>query len=188
MIRTVSQSAPAEPEVAPRPAPVLDEVVLVLNQNYEPLNVCSVRRAMTLVFGGKASSVELGDGRVRSVSQVFRIPSVVRLERYIRAPRRRVVLSKRNVLKRDSYQCQYCGLIDRKMTIDHIVPKKHDGPETWENLVTACVACNARKGDRPAEQAGMRLRRKPKRPNNVTFIRNFVGVADHRWKPYLFLD
>ena len=77
---------------------------------------------------------------------------------------------------------------ERKMTIDHVVPKKHKGPETWENLVAACVTCNARKGDRPPELAGMSLRRKPKRPNNVTFIRNFVGVADHRWKPYLFLD
>ncbi len=188
MTHTVSQSTPREPVVAPRPTPVLDAAVLVLNQNYEPLNVCSVRRALTLVFRGKASSVELGDGRVRSVSDVFPVPSVVRLERYIRAPRRRVVLSKRNVLKRDSYQCQYCGAVGHKMTIDHVVPKKLDGPETWENLVTACVTCNARKGDRPPEQAGLQLIRKPRRPNNVTFIRNFVGAADHRWKPYLFLD
>lgn len=188
MIRAVSKSPPPEPVLAPRPAPVLDEAVLVLNQNYEPLNVCSVRRALSLVFCGKASSVELGDGRVRTVCEVFPVPSVVRLERYIRAPRRRVVLSKRNVLKRDSYQCQYCGLVDRKMTIDHVVPKKHNGPETWENLVAACVACNARKGDRPLEQVGLSLIRKPKRPNNVTFIRTFVGVADQRWKPYLFLD
>jgi 5-methylcytosine-specific restriction endonuclease McrA len=193
MIRAVSQSAPhpldRDPANRdPRPAPVLDEAVLVLNQNYEPLNVCSVRRALTLVFGGKASSVEPGDGRVRTISAAFPVPSVVRLERYIRAPRQRVVLSKRNVLKRDRYECQYCGLVDRKMTIDHIVPKKHNGPETWENLVAACMTCNARKGDRPPEHSGLQLRRKPKRPNNVTFIRNFVGVADQRWKPYLFLD
>ena len=187
MIRAVSDSA-QEAADPPSPAPVLGQAVLVLNQNYEPLNVCSVRRALTLVFCGKASSVEMGDGNVRTVRDAFPIPSVVRLERYIRAPRRRVVLSKRNILKRDNYQCQYCGLVDRKMTIDHIVPKKHKGPETWENLVAACVTCNARKGDRPPEQAGLRLLRKPKRPNNVTFIRNFVGVADHRWKPYLFLD
>lgn len=188
MIRALSQTPPEEPARAARPAPILDEAVLVLNQNYEPLNVCSVRRALSLVFCGKASSVETADGQVRSVSDAFPVPSVVRLERYIRAPRRRVVLSKRNVLKRDNYQCQYCGLVDRKMTIDHVVPKKHNGPESWENLVAACVNCNARKGDRPPEQAGLALMRKPKRPNNVTFIRNFVGVADHRWKPYLFLD
>jgi 5-methylcytosine-specific restriction endonuclease McrA len=182
MIRAIHHSA------AQRQAPVLDEAVLVLNQNYEPLNVCSVRRALSLVFGGKAISVEPADRRVRSVSDSFPVPSVVRLERYIRAPRRRVVLSKRNIFKRDNYECQYCGVSDRKMTIDHVVPRKHRGPETWENLVTACVACNARKGDRPLDQAGLRLRRKPKRPNNVTFIRNYVVVADHRWKPYLFLD
>lgn len=187
MIRALADSATADPE-PPRPAPVLNEAVLVLNQNYEPLNVCSVRRALSLVFCGKASSVEMGDNRVRTVSDAYTVPSVVRLERYIRAPRRRVVLSKRNILKRDNYQCQYCGQVDRKMTIDHVVPKKRKGPETWENLVTACATCNARKGDGKPEQAGLSLLRKPKRPNNVTFIRNFVGIADHRWKPYLFLD
>ncbi len=167
---------------------MLDRAVLVLNQNYEPLNVCSVRRALTLVFRGKASHVELGEGAVRSVSTSFEVPSVVRLERYIRAPRRRVVLSKRNVLRRDNYQCQYCGSQDRKMTIDHVIPRKENGPATWENLVAACVSCNARKGSRKPEQAGLALIRRPKRPNNVTFIRNYVGVSDHRWKPYLFLD
>jgi 5-methylcytosine-specific restriction endonuclease McrA len=188
MIRSVRPDTPSEPVPVRRKATVLDEVVLVLNQNYEPLNVCSARRALSLVFCGKATSVELSDRRVHSVSRSFEVPSIVRLERYIRAPRRRVVLSKRNILKRDGYQCQYCGQVDRKMTIDHVVPRKHNGPDTWENLVTACVACNARKGDRQPEQAGLRLLRKPKRPNNVTFIRNYVGVADHRWKPYLFLD
>jgi 5-methylcytosine-specific restriction endonuclease McrA len=166
----------------------LDGSVLVLNQNYEPLNVCSVRRALILIFRGKAQHVEIADRVVRSVRQEVPVPSVVRLDRYVHAPRRRVVLSKRNILKRDSYQCQYCGSRDRKLTIDHVVPRKIDGPETWENLVTACVACNAKKGDRLPEQVGLQLRRKPKRPNNVTFIRNFVGVHDHRWKPYLFLD
>ncbi|MEE3338062.1 MAG: HNH endonuclease [Candidatus Latescibacterota bacterium] len=167
---------------------VLDRSVLVLNQNYEPLNVCSVRRALALVFRGKASSVETGPGAVRSVSASYAVPSVVRLERYVRAPRRRVVLSKRNVLRRDNYECQYCGIRDRKMTIDHVIPKTHDGPSSWENLVAACATCNARKGSRQPEQAGLALIRKPRRPNNVTFIRNHVGVSDHLWKPYLFLD
>lgn len=162
--------------------------VLVLNQNYEPLNVCSVRRALILIFRGKAQHVEISDRVVRSIRQNYPVPSVVRLDRYIHAPRRRVVLSKRNVLKRDNYQCQYCGRRDQKLTIDHVVPRRLKGPETWENLVTACMICNAKKGDRRPEQVGLSLQRKPKRPNNVTFIRNFVGVSDHRWKPYLFLD
>ena len=99
-----------------------------------------------------------------------------------------MVLSKRNVMRRDNHQCQYCGKSDRKMTIDHIVPKRHGGAESWENLVTACAGCNAMKGDRRPEQAGLSLKRRPKRPNNVSFIRDFVGVTDQRWKPYLFID
>jgi 5-methylcytosine-specific restriction endonuclease McrA len=167
---------------------VLNNSVLVLNQNYEPLNVCSVRRALVLIFRGKAQHVELGESFVRTVSRQFPVPSVVRLERYVNAPRRRVVLSKRNVLRRDNHQCQYCGKVDRKMTIDHVVPKKNKGPETWENLVAACVSCNGEKGDRGPEQAGLRLMRKPRRPNNASFIRNFIGVSDHCWKPYLYSD
>ena len=167
---------------------LLENTVLVLNQNYEPLNVCSVRRALVLLFRGKAENVEIAETVVRSVSREFAVPSVVRLERYVHAPRRRVVLSKRNIMRRDNHECQYCGKSDRKMTIDHVVPKKNDGPESWENLVAACVACNGRKGDRRPEQAGLALRRRPKRPNNVSFIRNFVVVTDQRWKPYLFLD
>ena len=167
---------------------LLENSVLVLNQNYEPLNVCSVRRALVLLFRGKAENVEISESVVRSVSREFPVPSVVRLERYVRAPRRRVVLSKRNVMRRDNHQCQYCGKSDRKMTIDHIIPKRHGGAESWENLVTACAGCNARKGDRRPEQAGLSLKRRPKRPNNVSFIRDFVGVTDNRWKPYLFID
>ena len=166
----------------------LDGSVLVLNQNYEPLNVCSVRRALVLIFRGKAQHVETSGQVIRSVRQEFPVPSVVRLDRYVHAPRRRVVLSKRNILKRDNYECQYCGRRDLKLTIDHVVPRRLQGPDTWENLVAACMVCNAKKGDRRPEQAGLALLRKPKRPNNVTFIRNFVGVSDHRWKPYLFLD
>ena len=167
---------------------LLNKSVLVLNQNYEPMSVCSVRRALILIFRGKAHSVETADEVVRSVCEDFPIPSVVRLQRYIHAPRRRVVLSKRNILKRDNHQCQYCGSSDKKLTIDHIVPRKIGGQETWENLVCACVACNNKKGDYKPEQIGLRLQRKPKRPNNISFIRDFIGISDQRWKPYLFID
>ena len=167
---------------------LLENSVLVLNQNYEPMSVCSVRRALILILRGKAHAVEVTDRTVRSVYEDFEVPSVVRLQRYIHAPRRRVVLSKRNVLKRDNHQCQYCGATDKKLTIDHIVPRTFGGLATWENLVCACVACNNKKGDYRPEQIGLRLLRKPKRPNNVSFIRNFIGISDHRWKPYLFMD
>ena len=167
---------------------VLNESVLVLNQNYEPMNVCSVRRALVLMFRGKAQAVASADATVRTVAQNLPAPSVVRLDRYVNAPRRRVVLSKRNVLKRANHQCQYCGKADRKMTIDHVIPRKYKGPETWENLVAACTGCNAKKGHRRLDQAELSLISKPRSPNNVSFIRNFIGVSDSRWKPYLFAD
>ena len=167
---------------------MLNRNVLVLNQNYEPLSVCSVRRALLLIFGGKAQAIEDLNEVMRSVSAEFPVPSVVRLERYIHAPRRRVVLSKRNLFKRDSNQCQYCGKTSEKLTIDHIVPRKYGGQATWENLVCACVSCNNKKGEHRPEQVGLQLRAKPRRPNNVSFIRNFIGTSDFRWKPYLFID
>ncbi|MEW6755113.1 MAG: HNH endonuclease [Candidatus Latescibacterota bacterium] len=167
---------------------MLDMKVLILNQNYEPMTVCTVRRALLLIFDGKAQAVELLTQVVRSVSAEFPVPSVVRLDRYISAPRRRVVLSKRNVFRRDNYECQYCGATGGKMTIDHVVPRKYGGQATWENLVCACVTCNNRKGEQRPEQVGLRLRSRPRRPNNISFIRNFIGVSDHPWKPYLFLD
>ncbi len=167
---------------------MLNSKVLLLNQNYEPLSVCSVRRALLLIFGGKAQAVELLNEVVHSVSAEFPVPSVVRLQRYIHAPRRRVVLSKRNILRRDNHECQYCGGNNGMLTIDHVIPRKFGGDATWENLVCACVGCNNRKGERRPAEVGMKLRRRPKRPNNITFIRNFVGVNDQRWHPYLFID
>ena len=167
---------------------LLDNSVLVLNQNYEPLSVCSVRRALLLIMRGKAEAVEKLEEVVRAVSQEFAVPSVVRLERYINAPRRRVVLSKRNVFKRDRFECQYCGRRDGKLTIDHIVPRTRGGLSTWENMVCACATCNNKKGEHRPEQVGMKLRSKPKRPNSVSFMRNSIGSGQQRWKPYLFVD
>jgi 5-methylcytosine-specific restriction endonuclease McrA len=137
---------------------------------------------------GKAEAVEKLEAVVRSVSHEFAVPNVVRLDRYIHAPRRRVVLSKRNVLKRDNHQCQYCGRRDNKLTIDHVVPRTKGGQSTWENMVCACASCNNRKGEHRPEQMGMYLLSKPKRPNNVSFMRNLIGAGQQRWKPYLFVD
>ena len=91
-------------------------------------------------------------------------------------------------IRRDGHRCQYCGRPDLSLTVDHIVPVSRGGEDTWENLVCACVACNNKKGDRTPDGARMPLRRKPMRPNHVTFIRHFVGTLDERWKPYLFLN
>lgn len=163
--------------------------VLVLNQNYEPLSVCSVRRAIIMQLLGKVEVVETYDGqRVYSVSQSLPQPSVVRLSWYIKVPYKRILLTRRNIIKRDRHTCQYCG--DKKgiMTVDHVIPKRYGGGDVWENLVCACSRCNNLKADRPLEAAGMSLARQPRRPNHITFIQSFIGLSDERWKRYLFLD
>jgi len=167
---------------------VLSKSVLVLNQSYEPIHVCSARRAIVLVFRGRAEVVEACEENVRSVSKAFPVPSVVRLDFYVRVPPKPLTLSKRNVLKRDSFQCQYCGTRTGPMTVDHVLPKTRGGQDTWGNMVCACPKCNNWKGDRTPEQAGVKLARRPRLPNHVTFIRRFVGVPDQRWRPYLFMD
>ena len=168
---------------------MLSQHVLVLNQNYEPINICSVRRAIILVFRGKAQIVEQAGQEVRSIATRFPVPSVVRLILYIRVPQKRMVLSKRNIVKRDGHQCQYCAATHATMTVDHVIPRTLGGGDTWENLVCACARCNNIKGFRSLEQAGLKLIRRPRRPNQVTFIRLMAGgVPDQRWKPYLFMD
>ena len=167
---------------------VLSKAVLVLNQSYEPIHVCSARRAIVLIFRGRAEAVETLDIKIRSVRAEYPVPSVVRLDFYVRVPLKPLTLSKRNILKRDSFQCQYCGTKVGPMTVDHVLPRTHGGHDAWENMVCACLKCNNRKGDRTPEQAGVKLARRPRLPNHVTFIRRFVGDPDQRWRPYLFMD
>lgn len=167
----------------------LSEHVLVLNQNFEPLSVCTARRAVVLVFLGKAEIVERSDGiMVHSVSTSWPLPSVVRLGSYIRVPQKRILLSRKNILKRDGHRCMYCGTTQGRMSVDHILPRLRGGSDTWENLVCACHACNNRKGNRTPEEAGMPLLGRARRPNHITFIQQFIGIRDKRWRPYLFLD
>jgi len=171
------------------PVTLLSSPVLVLNQNYEPLSVCTVRRAFVLVFMGKAEVIERHDGHVvRTVRQSWPVPSIVRLGLYVSRPPKKILLSRKNIIKRDGHRCQYCGQSRTAMTVDHVTPKNHGGEDIWENLVCACVRCNNKKGDRTPEEAHMPLRRHPRRPNHITFIQRFVGLGDNRWKRYLFLD
>lgn len=138
--------------------------VLVLNQNYEPLNTCHPRRAVVLVDVGKAEVLEL-DGLVfRSPTRTFRIPSVIRLYRLVKRPRPRVRLTRREVFIRDHYACQYCGVATRDLTVDHVIPRHRGGSHAWENVVSACRTCNHRKGGRTLEEAQMGLRRLPFEP------------------------
>jgi 5-methylcytosine-specific restriction endonuclease McrA len=162
--------------------------VLILNQNYEPMSVINVRKAVVLLYLGKAELIAAKDGlELHSVTMTMPFPSIVRLAVYVRVPFKKIILSRKNILRRDGHRCLYCGRGDVPLTVDHVLPLSRGGEETWENLVSACVKCNNKKGDRTPEEAHMPVRRRPMRPNHVTFISHFVGTLDERWKPYLFL-
>lgn len=161
--------------------------VLVLNQDYQVLSITSVQRAVILVYLQKAELVQAEANRfVRAPSMRTPWPSIVRLKVYVRVPYTRILLTRKNIIKRDSGRCQYCGSRNQ-LTIDHVLPKSRGGRDKWDNLVTACVPCNNRKGSKTPEEAGFRLMRKPFRPSYVMYIRDFVGTMDDAWKPYLFL-
>lgn len=152
------------------------------------MSVINVRKAIVLLYLGKVELIAANDGLgVHSVSVTMPFPSIVRLGVFVRVPFKKIILSRKNILRRDGHKCQYCGRSDIPLTVDHVLPLSRAGEDVWENLVCACVKCNNKKGDRTPEEADMPLRRKPMRPNHVTFIRHFVGSIDERWKPYLFL-
>ncbi len=162
--------------------------VLVLNRDYSAVSICSVKRAVILLHLQKAELVEgLANRWIRTSSAHHPWPSIVRLNLYVRIPYRRIMLTRKNVIRRDGFRCQYCGSRDR-LTIDHVMPKSRGGRDIWENLVAACVPCNNRKGNRKPEEARMGLARKPFRPSHVMFIRDFVDSVDDGWKPYLFIS
>ncbi len=162
--------------------------VLVLNQNYEPLNVCNARRALVLVEGGKAEVLEhaLNLAELRSPSRSFRRPSVIRLVYMIKRPRPRVRLTRREIFMRDHYTCQYCGLKTRDLTLDHVIPRHRGGKHTWENLVSACRACNHRKGGKAVEEARMALRRPPFEPkaNSLYLFGQYLDENDG-WQKFI---
>ncbi|MFN8358474.1 MAG: HNH endonuclease [Candidatus Kapaibacterium sp.] len=132
--------------------------------------------------------VERENRTLRSVYASYPFPSVIRLSAYIRVPFKKIELSRKNILRRDNYRCQYCGSSSTPLTLDHIIPKSRGGSESWENLVAACVKCNNRKGSRTPEEAQMKLLSIPKRPHHIIFIKQFMDGADENWKPYLFID
>ena len=165
----------------------MDTNVLVLNQDYQALSVCSVERSMKLLFMEKAELLhDLPDRAISTVTDRYAYPSVIRLRRYINIPYSRIVLSRRNIFKRDDHRCQYCGST-QDLTIDHMLPRSRGGRDSWENLVTACTKCNTRKGSRTPDEAKMPLKRKPYRPNHITFMRQIMGTVQDQWKPYLYM-
>lgn len=153
------------------------------------MSICNVQRAVVLLFLGKAELIAAKETRkVRSTKIAFPFPTIVRLRVYIRVPYKKIVLSRKNILRRDNHKCQYCNRADLTLTIDHIIPKSKGGADTWENLVAACVKCNNKKGDRSPEDANMPLHKKPSKPSHITFMKHFVGRIDDEWKPYLYMN
>jgi 5-methylcytosine-specific restriction endonuclease McrA len=159
--------------------------VLVLNQDNSPLMVCSVERAFILVFLKKSEMVRSANGhKLHTVTHSYPMPSVIRLNRYVNAPYKGVNLTRQNIFKRDSYECQYCGT-KRELTIDHVVPRAKGGKDTWTNLVTACKRCNARKGDFTPEEAEMLLRKKPFKPSYAIFLKDHMNEQAGEWDAFL---
>ena len=163
-------------------APV--SVTLLLNATYEPLCVVSCRRAVVLVLTEKAVPVEDGDGAFHSVTTAVRVPSVVRLTRYVRVPyRAQVPLTRRAVFARDSGRCVYCGAT--ATSLDHVVPRSRGGPHIWENVVASCARCNHTKADRAIAELGWRLRTVPRAPAGTAWRVLGFRTPDPRWQAYL---
>ncbi|MEO9485002.1 MAG: HNH endonuclease [Ekhidna sp.] len=158
--------------------------VLVLNQDYTPLTVCTAQRAFTLMFLKKAELIsEIKGKKLRSISQSFPFPSIIKIQYYIAIPYKGVVMSRHNIFKRDGGKCQYCGT-SKELTIDHIIPRSKGGKSTWTNLVTACQRCNSRKSDYSLDKVGMRLFKAPIKPSYLTFLRMNDKYSED-WAPYL---
>jgi len=164
--------------------------VLVLNASYEPINICAARRALVLVLKGVASAEEESLIAVHSARSHVRLPSVIRLLEYRRIPRQTRALSRKNILMRDRYTCQYCHRVlpSAELTLDHVVPRSRAGESAWENLVACCHPCNNVKGNRTPEEAGMKLARQPK-PFSLHTSRHLMrmlGKGEAQWHKYLF--
>ncbi|MEK7405064.1 MAG: HNH endonuclease [Acidobacteriota bacterium] len=164
--------------------------VLVLNASYEPINICAARRALVLILKGVATPQEFSYILVHSVRSAMKLPSVIRLLEYRRIPRQNRPLSRKNILMRDRYTCQYCQrtLPSAELTLDHVVPRSRSGETAWENLVACCHPCNNRKGGRTPEEAGMKLARLP-RPFTLHTSRHLMrllGKGEDQWRKYLF--
>jgi 5-methylcytosine-specific restriction endonuclease McrA len=164
----------------------LAQQVLVLNATYEPINVCTVRRAAVLVLKAKAEVLEHGSGELRSERFRLERPAVIRLVTYVRIPRdtHKRKITRRAVFARDGWQCMYCGA-RTSLTVDHVIPRSKGGGSDWENIVASCAPCNRRKGDRLPHQVNMHPRVKPRMPSPNVFIQLASPTIPATWKQYL---
>jgi 5-methylcytosine-specific restriction endonuclease McrA len=162
--------------------------VLVLNASYEPLHVCSIKRAITLLMSDIALRIEdKEDAFLHSPSTQIPVPSVIRLIKYVkRPPRFHIAFNRRNVFRRDNHVCQFCGKAGGDLTLDHVTPRSRGGRNSWENIVTACRECNSKKRDRTPYEAKMKLIREPFAPKFV--FSTAYGQApklDAAWEKYI---
>ncbi len=190
---------------------ILQANVLVLNKLWQVVDVCSVKRAICLLYlrhaqvvvkeGGSFYTFGFEDWRdfsqnspgeghfISTISYRLKVPKVIILMLYDRLPPRRVKFTRKNIYRRDNNTCQYCGkrLPTQELNIDHVVPLSRGGKNTWENVVCSCISCNVRKGNRTLEEAGMKLIRKPRKPNWKTFVKStFPDIPGwENWKELL---
>ena len=160
--------------------------VLVLNASYEPLNITTWRRAVVMVLKGKAEGLEHAPGR--ALRDGLLLPTVIRLRQFVRVPYRPLPLTRRNLFQRDGHRCQYCGSANERLSIDHVLPRSRGGGDTWENVTTACLSCNVRKGNRTPREAGMALLRPPHRPLSgpgFEATRLIRTGRHHEWAKYV---
>ncbi|MFY9265688.1 MAG: HNH endonuclease [Solirubrobacterales bacterium] len=160
--------------------------VLVLNASFEPINVCTVRRAIVLILKEKAEVIDETDFELHAEKLSMTRPSVIRLTTYVRIPYQsfRRKITRRAVFARDRWECQYCGKRG-SLTVDHIVPRSKGGDTSWENVVACCPGCNRRKGDRSIRQSGMKLRAHPRAPHATIFIHVASPTIPSAWQPYV---
>ncbi|NDJ17419.1 HNH endonuclease [Myxacorys almedinensis] len=162
--------------------------VLVLNASFEPLNITSWRRAVVLLIKGKAEQVEHNGKYIYSG---FPLPTVIRLRHYVRVPYKEISLTRKNILHRDQQTCQYCSYRGEDLTLDHVIPRSRGGEDSWENMVTACVRCNVKKGSRTPKEANMPLLTTPHRPHSSLYFevtKHVKNGVNQEWRKYVIGD
>ena len=164
---------------------MINSAVLVLDQDYHPLNICRARRAVVLTLKGKAHVLERESRETRSPSFSIALPLVIRLVYLVKRPQLQRKLTKREVFIRDCYTCQYCGKETRDLTLDHVIPRHLGGKHDWDNVVSACKACNHRKAGRSPREAGMKLIRRPSQPPPMRHYLIHLLAAPPEWEKYL---
>ncbi len=164
----------------------MKQEVLVLNNDYIPLNVCNAKRAIILVYLGKAEILHSHNNQ--TINGILESPSVVKLHHYVKRPMPELKLSRRSIFIRDNYTCQYCGRQTKDLTLDHVIPRHRGGASSWDNLVCCCRKCNSKKGGKLIDQANMKLIHEPRRPRYVPFIsivKYIEGKRNEIWSDYL---